>query len=695
MAYASKVVYTGDDVTTDYTIPFPYLSRSHINVYVNETLQLEGMSYNLSGPATVQFTSPPETDSAIVIQRNTSPSDELVDFTDGSTLRANDLDTAYLHNFYLSQEYADSWNELINQAFINVATDVGIVETETDELIAALVAEMLDDAAAATLQARVEDIDDNGEAIIQLGTDLQVQINTLASQLAADVYIQASEPVPGVGGIPDPITEGSRWYDSDDNNKPYIYQSSAWVSIEDPRIGDAVADIAVLQSETAANAAAIVAESLARTTADSAFASTLALIGAEVDGGTAFLLDLDTVKVGASETLSSRFSTITADKDANAAAITAEQVARANADSAIALDVTNLTATVGTNTAGISTNATAIAAAEGDITTLYAKYGVTLDVNGYITGFAQNNDGTTGNFVILADNFAIADPGNPDIVPFTVTSNAIRMTADVEIDGALMLNGTVVGSALVAGTIGSTQIGANAITTDKLNASAVTADKINAGAVTALKINVTDLAAISADLGSITAGDMTLDSSGFIKGGQTAYDTGSGFWLGYDSSAYKFSIGDGADQSMTWDGTTLTVKGDLVVGDYIASDNNILEADTQRSELGTTFVEKKKFIMGKDGEVRVKVDARYEATGTIEVGQFRILHEGVVKDTTSVTNSWTTYTYDLSGVSAGDEVTIELAAGWSGGLDFKEAFIRNCKIAADVAIFTGGSVDTD
>lgn len=60
---------------------------------------------------------------------------------------------------------------------------------------------------------------------------------------------------------------------------------------------------------------------------------------------------------------------------------------------------------------------------------------------------------------------------------------------------------------------------------------------------------------------TITGGGITLSAGGNIKGGQTAYDTGTGFFLGYSSSAYRFSIGNSAGNKLTWDGTTLTVSG--------------------------------------------------------------------------------------------------------------------------------------
>lgn len=89
----------------------------------------------------------------------------------------------------------------------------------------------------------------------------------------------------------------------------------------------------------------------------------------------------------------------------------------------------------------------------------------------------------------------------------------------------------------------------------------VTADQVAANAIVANNINVTNLASISADIGSITTGNITLDTSGFIKGGQTTYDTGTGFFLGYSGGAYKFSIGDASGQKITWDGSELNIRG--------------------------------------------------------------------------------------------------------------------------------------
>jgi hypothetical protein len=83
-------------------------------------------------------------------------------------------------------------------------------------------------------------------------------------------------------------------------------------------------------------------------------------------------------------------------------------------------------------------------------------------------------------------------------------------------------------------------------------------------------LKVGSLSAISANMGSITSGSVVLDNAGFIRGGQTAYATGTGFFLGYSDTTYKFSIGVGAagvmSQGLSWDGTALDIKGNLTAG---------------------------------------------------------------------------------------------------------------------------------
>nr|MDA3806834.1 DUF1983 domain-containing protein [Thiomicrorhabdus sp.] len=159
--------------------------------------------------------------------------------------------------------------------------------------------------------------------------------------------------------------------------------------------------------------------------------------------------------------------------DTNASILT-EQTTRADADSALAIDISTVQTTLGDDIATVQSQATATSSvADG----LLVKYSVKLDVNGYVTGFAQNNNGTTGSFFVRADEFAIIDPAS--------TTDQSEMTAQQITDS--------VPFSVVSG---KTYI-KNADIKD------LTATNIAAGAVTADKISVANLSAVSANIGTV------------------------------------------------------------------------------------------------------------------------------------------------------------------------------------------------
>lgn len=84
---------------------------------------------------------------------------------------------------------------------------------------------------------------------------------------------------------------------------------------------------------------------------------------------------------------------------------------------------------------------------------------------------------------------------------------------------------------------------------------------ILAASITAGKLSVTDLNAIAGNIGSLSAGGLTIGAQGYLRGGSTGYLTGTGFWMGYHTDAYKFHIGDPSGRYMTWTGTDLVIQG--------------------------------------------------------------------------------------------------------------------------------------
>lgn len=97
----------------------------------------------------------------------------------------------------------------------------------------------------------------------------------------------------------------------------------------------------------------------------------------------------------------------------------------------------------------------------------------------------------------------------------------------------------------------------------------VTGDNISAGSILAANIAANTITAAQISTTLLYAGEITIDTAGLIKSGQTAYDTGTGWWIGNDAGTPKLSIGKGSgERGISWDGTSLSVRGGLNRDDY-------------------------------------------------------------------------------------------------------------------------------
>ncbi len=211
----------------------------------------------------------------------------------------------------------------------------------------------------------------------------------------------------------------------------------------------------------AATSARLTTEESARATADTALASRATTLEATVNNATtgvaataARLTTEESARATADSALASRATaleaTVNSSTDGNIALkarISTEESARASGDSANATSISNLSTTVGANTASISTIQTSVNG-------LSVRYGVSLDVNGFVTGFVQNNNGTSGTFDILATAFRVTIPGSTPKTVFSVSGSNIEINNNVSINGSLV----------VSGTVNTTQLTANAAT---------------------------------------------------------------------------------------------------------------------------------------------------------------------------------------------------------------------------------------
>lgn len=136
---------------------------------------------------------------------------------------------------------------------------------------------------------------------------------------------------------------------------------------------------------------------------------------------------------------------------------------------------------------GIEGNAASIAQEseirETETGSLFAKYTVKIDNNGYVTGYGlastANNGAPTSEFAVRADRFFVASPSGPGIAP---TVPFIVQTTPTVINGVAVPVGTYIADGYIRnGTITNAKI-ANA-TIDDAKIANLSADKIRAGSI--------------------------------------------------------------------------------------------------------------------------------------------------------------------------------------------------------------------
>jgi hypothetical protein len=102
--------YTGDNSTTQFSIPFTYQNTSEISVTVDGVAQT-GLTFPSS--STVQLASAPASGTLVQVRRTTNLTARAVDFASGSVLTEEDLDDSSIQTFHASQEAIDRANDSI------------------------------------------------------------------------------------------------------------------------------------------------------------------------------------------------------------------------------------------------------------------------------------------------------------------------------------------------------------------------------------------------------------------------------------------------------------------------------------------------------------------------------------------------------------------------------------------------------
>jgi fibronectin-binding autotransporter adhesin len=142
--------------------------------------------------------------------------------------------------------------------------------------------------------------------------------------------------------------------------------------------------------------------------------------------------------------------------------------------------------------------------------------------------------------------------------------NGTKTTFAIDINGNASFSGTISSDAVIAATINANQINAGNLAAGVVYAGTINANQISTGTIAAGIVYAGTIGANQLTAGTITSNAITLSGAGaVIKAGQTAYNTGTGFWL---DGAGNFSIGNSAGNYMAWNtsGGTLTINGSIL-----------------------------------------------------------------------------------------------------------------------------------
>jgi hypothetical protein len=96
--------YTGNGSNKLFSITFPYLDTSDIDVYLNGILQTITTQYFFANATTVEFVAAPSNGAVVLLNRSTDDGTLQATFFPGSSIKAADLNDNFDQVLYLSQE---------------------------------------------------------------------------------------------------------------------------------------------------------------------------------------------------------------------------------------------------------------------------------------------------------------------------------------------------------------------------------------------------------------------------------------------------------------------------------------------------------------------------------------------------------------------------------------------------------------
>ena len=429
MSYISIADYAADGQTRRFAVPFPYLDRGHVHVFVQGVDSL----FEWDADSTVRIPVTPTEGERVRIRRIT-PQEPLVTFYDTSTLRAEDQNTAALQPVYLLQEQTDALkagllgsgdgSSPLDDIFAEgLAGDSVLGELVSRIAASDLYAEIQDsidqtqDALEAALQNalslsqtnefRYEDWRRHNEEIrkarretSQLRDDLLANLEQRAEQLRADFDAADADIANQIDSVLKNVEAAQAQIVSEQTKR--ADEDAALARQQDTlaaSIDDAVAGVASekearvsadeaaarridgVQARLADAEASVVDERTARTTKDEAFASDIEGVRSRLGDNEAAVLTESQTRADEDSALSDRVSLVESNVGDNKASIQEEQTARTTQDEALAADVDALSSELNTAKATLDEVSATRAREDEALSTRLTNFGAELDGN--------------------------------------------------------------------------------------------------------------------------------------------------------------------------------------------------------------------------------------------------------------------------------------------------------------------------
>jgi hypothetical protein len=102
--------------TAVFSVPFPYIDKSHVQVRVDGVLLATPADYTWPTSSTIQLTAGNPTAGTVVERRRATPVDPLTNFSSGN-LDSGDLNASLLQPLYVAQEGADAALDALTRAW--------------------------------------------------------------------------------------------------------------------------------------------------------------------------------------------------------------------------------------------------------------------------------------------------------------------------------------------------------------------------------------------------------------------------------------------------------------------------------------------------------------------------------------------------------------------------------------------------